>query len=443
MRLPRQSIALALVASLGVYVTPLVGPHTIELLGPGLFGELTAPSHEPAWIAANFAVALAAQAILGLAALWAFAEPRRRWPMVPLTFFAIVFTLPSIYLVVIPVRFLIEPDVAPERQAWTERCVVRDTSLMTIRTPVTVTAPHAWWAQRSTAAYALVRGAECDAIDVRLPRPAARPGGGVDFMLSPSFATPRGGTMFERFETASGARSWWRLSPDGARLDPLPVDGQALQAVLSNDGGAVGWLEPVREADAPAAYRLRVRTASGTVNDDERVVPVPFAAIMLAPVELDTRTRLATLWSDDRTVTVGFDGAVVHQSPRLAGIVRAQPETYERSGDGWLAWDAYREEGRYRIAWSLASGSRHFDERKGRSITSAALDPSGRYVAVSATTTLSIGNVRDTVYVLRTDTGEEVFRRYLPTYTRTAVAFLEGGLFAYSDAAGTHILTVR
>jgi hypothetical protein len=44
--------------------------------------------------------------------------------------------------------------------------------------------------------------------------------------------------------------------------------------------------------------------------------------------------------------------------------------------------------------------------------------------------------------VLRTDTGADVFRTYLPRYTRSHVVFFEGGLFGYSNLEGTHILKV-
>ena len=78
----------------------------------------------------------------------------------------------------------------------------------------------------------------------------------------------------------------------------------------------------------------------------------------------------------------------------------------------------------------------------GRSITSAAVDPEGGLIAMSETTTLSIGSARDTVYVIRTSDGAEVFRVYLPRYARSQVVFFEGGFFGYSDLAGTHVVTI-
>jgi hypothetical protein len=122
--------------------------------------------------------------------------------------------------------------------------------------------------------------------------------------------------------------------------------------------------------------------------------------------------------------------------------VRPQGSTYIRAGTGWMAWDAYRDNGPYHIEWSLGRGSGRHRTNAGRSVTSAALDPTGSYVAISETTTLSIGNARDVVYVLRTDDGTPVFRRYLPRYSRSQVVFFDGGFLGYSDLDGTHILKV-
>ena len=67
-------------------------------------------------------------------------------------------------------------------------------------------------------------------------------------------------------------------------------------------------------------------------------------------------------------------------------------------------------------------------------ITSLAVSPDGRYIAVSVNTTLSIGDLDDAVFVIRTSDGAEVFRRYLKVYTRSAVAFLGGECFAYTES---------
>jgi outer membrane protein assembly factor BamB len=119
--------------------------------------------------------------------------------------------------------------------------------------------------------------------------------------------------------------------------------------------------------------------------------------------------------------------------------VDAQFTTLLRVGSGWVAWDATREPGhRYRVAWSLANGRGAHKAFWGRSITAVTVDPDGAYVAISETTALRDYHVQDAVYVLRTSDGKEVWRRNLPTYARSSLAFLGEKFFVYTDADGEH-----
>ncbi len=108
-----------------------------------------------------------------------------------------------------------------------------------------------------------------------------------------------------------------------------------------------------------------------------------------------------------------------------------RPEGFDSFGNnirlldgGWVVWDGYREAERYRIAWSLPAGKGLYEIPKGRSITSLSADPGGRYIAVSLTRNLSIGDVPDAVFVIRAADGAEIYRRYMAPYTRSHLGFL-------------------
>jgi hypothetical protein len=163
------------------------------------------------------------------------------------------------------------------------------------------------------------------------------------------------------------------------------------------------------------------------------------ATYVLKTVELGSR-RL-TLWKTDHLISIDFDGKLENEFSAPTGL-RPQQNTYLRAGDSWLAWDAYRENEPYRLEWALPGGSGSHRVPLSRTIHSAAFDPSGRYIAVSVGTSLNIGSARDSVYVLSAADGHEVFRRYLPTYTRTPVAFLGDRFFAYSDLNGVNLLRI-
>jgi hypothetical protein len=145
------------------------------------------------------------------------------------------------------------------------------------------------------------------------------------------------------------------------------------------------------------------------------------------------------LWKTDRLISVDFFGKLKKEYPRPA-VARPQRDTYREMGNYWLAWDAYRENEPYLMEWSLASGSGTHQTPLGRSIHSAAFDAAGKWIAVSVGSSLNIGKAQDAVYVLSASDGHEVFRKYLPRYSRSPVAFLEPHFFAYSDQSGVHLV---
>ena len=135
-----------MIGSFGVYAIPLVGPHAAWFLGESLlqgFGS----NRQIAWMAANVAVAVAAQVIAGIVLYWSLGDGWVR-TMAWLGFVPLAAALNVAYMSAIPAFFLIEADTAAERNSWTEHCFVRGAELRPIRTPVTQASPgpRAWWA---------------------------------------------------------------------------------------------------------------------------------------------------------------------------------------------------------------------------------------------------------------------------------------------------------
>jgi hypothetical protein len=110
-----------------------------------------------------------------------------------------------------------------------------------------------------------------------------------------------------------------------------------------------------------------------------------------------------------------------------------------------LAWEAYKESGRYLIQWWRAPdwmGQKEIP--KGRSVASADYSPDGNFIAASTAPAVSVGKIDDMVQVWSAD-GKLIFRKRLPPNTRAPVAFFAGNLVAYSqiDQQGhgvTHVL---
>lgn len=434
------------IGSFAVYLVPLVGPHAVWLVGESLAQGLSdADRSNPWWVAANFAFAFAAQIACGLSLAWSLRGSRLRlltWiPMIP----ALVAGMNIAYLVEIPAYFLIEADTAPERSDWEEHCFVADAALMSIRTSVTqpVAGERERWVSRRDARYALLRLPDCGLVDADLPVPAIQPGGRVDFSVGFQFAAPGGAATIERIVPATSDRSWWLLPAPSAALIPIePLELAQGSPILSDAADALAWVERVGDS-APLGQRVVIRGLEPSPRLARIEIDLePFGRASYTLLGVDTVAREVMLWKNDEPMLVGFDGER-RDLPFSKGVVKSQPSTYLRTRHGWVAWDAYRDEGPYQLAWSLTVGSGMHRTNNGRSITSAAVDPSGSFIAISETTTLSIGDARDVVYVIRTSDGSDVFRRYLPRYARSQVVFFEGGLFAYSDLEGTHVLKVQ
>ena len=125
------------------------------------------------------------------------------------------------------------------------------------------------------------------------------------------------------------------------------------------------------------------------------------------------------------------------ESRRLDRLQRAQLSR-EHLGER----DAYRDEEPYRVAWSLPAGKRLHRVLKGRSINSVAVTPSADLIAISVASRLNIGRIEDAVYVLRASDGAEVFRQYLPLYTRTQVLFPTNETLLYSTGEKTLLVRI-
>src|SRR5262245_1086055 len=437
-RLRRRRYAQVLAGSLLVYAVPLVGPHASWLLIEALIADVTrASGHKPlGWIFLDFVAALVAQGALALLLAWVLARRGAgRFALLaasaPLFFVALEWT----YLWLLPSYFLIEPDRAREAFSWPTECFMPDVALASVRTPPDLPlerASRAWVTQSGGRSYGLLDSCSIVA--------AIDPG---EALLPAPVVLANGSAVFGIWDRDAGHQTWW-VAPGGgaaaARLPHPPADPDRSVPILSDDGAWVAWkrYDPMATTP-PLAEQIVLRSLDGA---RERVVPL--APPGRAEVELlgaDVNAQRLTLFEHDYTtgedslVALDLTGATHHTPVRIAGVA-AQSTTLLRVGEGWVAWDAYREEGRYRLRWHTARGTGAREVPLGRSITAVDADPSGSYVAVSTTTALNIGRIRDSVFVLRASDGIEVLRRYLPTYTRSRVAFLGDSRLALDDREG-------
>lgn len=433
----------AVVGSFAVYLIPMIGPHGVWLFGESLL-QMPSGGRDPQWLAANAFLALATQVVVALGLTWSLRGSRLRLLVWLAAIPVLVGVINAAHLVAIPSHFLIEPDTQPELRTWKEHCSAPQASLMPVRTTANLSsvAVREWWLQRPDGRYALLSLPECRVTDARLAVPVVQPGGRADFTIGFQFFTSRGAALLERLVPSTAQRSWAFLAGPSSALEPIELVAPDGAPILSDAADAVAWLEQVRDSGPPMLYHVVVQAIRPSPDLDRIEIDLtPLGPGSYTLIGVDTTGREATLWHIDRPVVVGFDGRRREYSFE-PGVLMPQASTFLRHRDGWVAWDAYRNDGPYQLSWSLAAGTGTHAANKGRSITAAALDPSGRLIAISETTTLSIGEARDVVYVIRVEDGAEVFRAYLSRYARSPVVFFDGGFFGYSDLDGTHILRI-
>jgi len=437
----RKVACFSLAASFLVYLIPLVAPHGAWLLGQVLLEREAARSL--LWRGANFAVALLLQFLAVAYFYWLFAKPGwRRGILLPVAFPFIFLTLQWVYLVAIPTRFLEEPDVASEKISWPSECTAPGVYQASLSTASEL------WVRYSTEPnhYAVLKMPGCQLTAVNLPQPKFTPGMGVDFTIDLTYAVSGGRAIMQRYETKQAKRSWWLVPGTLAKSDPSPLpleppvvdSGNQSPPILSTDGNWVAWLAVIPGTGPPALNRVFLRPLDP--REKEKIVDLSFlgpASYILEKVDM-TAEELR-LWKTDRLISVDFDGKLKREFPRPVGL-RPQQSTYREMGNYWLAWDAYRENEPYMMEWSLPSGSGTHQVPLGRTIHSAAFEASGKWIAVSVGTSLNIGKAHDAVYVLSAADGREVFRKYLPPYSRSPVAFLEPHFFVYSDQSGVRVV---
>jgi hypothetical protein len=244
---------------------------------------------------------------------------------------------------------------------------------------------------------------------------------------------PDGSVVFSAIDRPSGAPRFWVVSRGSADAVPLlaPSGHGGHPPLVSAERASVAWL--VRHDAGSFQVLLSEIGADASTLFSHNLLADTTPTLL----DLNMATHELIFARDlDEIASVQLDG-VVNWGPVSAANVAAQPDTVRRIDGQWLRWDAYREEGPYLLRWSTRHGDGGHQMPLGRSITAAALDPAGEYVAASTTTSLNIGSIDDAVFVLRTRDGTPVWRKAIGRYTRSQVAFLGTDYFVFSDVETT------
>src|SRR5262245_6058373 len=276
MRRPSKPLAASGLLSFCVYFLPLIGPHSVTLLGQGLIIELTRDTNRtPAWIATDIGLALLLQAAAMAVLYRLFRKPNLIASVVAFLAIPLFIGFAEVsYLVAIPSMFLIERDTMNESGNWPVACSAANTSLISV--PMSQMRSRqgtpSFPVQSSDGRYHMLRFSDCSLQPLSLPQPTLQPGGQrVDFTVGINYFVPDAGLLFHKLPVGTTKMEWTLLK---SRVrEPIALDIRSPIPVLSSDAESIGWVE-LNEGSGPRPSHVFVRHI-----DSDR----PFADVDLSP----------------------------------------------------------------------------------------------------------------------------------------------------------------
>lgn len=429
----KRALLWAIIGSFAIYLIPIVGPHSIIFSGAMLLQELTGGhDREALWRILDVGLAVFLQALFA-SLLYLLISWRRWWgwlvlvPALPAFFFAQLFG----YQLLIPTIFLVESDPAPEQGDWPRVCELEGEWLDGTGASADLAMERAgevWTMTADSRRYSILSMPECRLRPVSIPVIDA--GGGV------SQVRPGGAALYRVYDKATQKTELYVLPANSAAaIHQFPPAKLPYWDPIAIGDGDLAWLDYLRkENDVEPVVHIRRFS-----DDTELTISLPRGDCKCRQYQLlafdDRSGDLLLSYYPNGLIGVGLDGAV-RWGPFTADGLASIGANLRRVGEGWVAWDSYRDEGRYRIVWSLPSGSGSREIPKGRSITSLSVNPSGDLIAVSTSPSVSLGSIADALFVIKAADGSEIYRRTLPTYSRSNVQFIGNDYLAMYEFEG-------
>jgi hypothetical protein len=414
-----RSVLIDIILSFAVYLVPLITVHALFPAGRYLMSSASRLAESPGWVALDWIAMLAVQGML-----FGLLRAARRLRAIGRTllrvgaFAAAVPAVNALLLWVIPVIYLVEASTAPEVNLLTEVCHVGGIALPPrvdgLHVDATAAVLPVWREPDYRPALLHVDGCRIEDLEI--------PNGAEIGNVSPS-----GAWLWRTRESAQkGQGQWFLTTPSGVTLtQPIAIAGPNTPQIL-DDGSGVFWVE------ADPSPRIVVIAEEGTRQIEGPGVPKGSDRVLEGAGPTGPFYFPGDFAHEERWLTMDGDGQVTRSISAPAGVARFGHHLRPLA-NGWIAWDTYRDQGRYVVTWSADGHTGIRTLSKGLSISSVAFDQRGEYIAISALGASRISNQRDEVWLVRTSDGGELYRRYAPTNSRAVVALPAGRYFAVDD----------
>lgn len=428
----QRNLLLAGLGSFAVYLMPVYTVHVSMPWGTILWMEViqAGAGRGVWWFAGDLGLALLLQASAGALIYWLLGRLQLWRLLIVLTMAPVFFVaLQAGYLYVLPNLFLIEGETHAEHGDWATICAVPGAAIAPVEdgpSAALLRAEEAWIVT-AKGRYARLTAARCRTRNLPI-------GVRNTTVLQ---VVPGGGALFASRDGSTRTERLYLLRPRGRpRVLPPPQGADHWRPVLAGDASALAWAERRPAKGGGIEWKIRVRPL-GQTDAAERAIPIRLprpASLRLIGFDSEGPGFLARR-NERELVAIDGEGRV-SPLPEAPDPQTEPTHQFVRMPAGWISWDVYRDEGRHRIAWRLNGKAGAHQVPKGRGINHVSVNPEGTLIAVSVGPNLSIGAVKDSVYVLRAADGQEVFRRFFPRYTRSRPTFLGNRHLAVTEREG-------
>ncbi len=273
---------------------------------------------------------------------------------------------------------------------------------------------------------------------LRMPGCSVLPlqGGPLPPGVHPLAVRPGGARLAVSARFPEGRREWWYSPLPEIPLGPAPPsDGGTVagQPILSEDGTWAAWVQQKPGSGLQTWHARELRGAGMRSGDTS-----PLGAGAYEALGYDQKSGILTLARNGvEILDVDTESGRIQGDPIRLGDVSSQPRAVRKLGNGWFAWDAYRDDAPWRAVWSVGGRAGRYDADWSKLIAAAAVNPSGTYAALSLDTRfgrIPLGG--EAIVLVRLADGKEVFRKKLPRFTRSRVEFLGDRYLVWMEHGG-------
>ena len=409
-------LIISFAASFLIYCIPVFTVHAVFVLGAAMFATFGEPIGTLQL--AYLATALAMQALTMFGIYWALKNPNWRRVLVLIVCApCLVIATNLLFLWFIPILVLVESDTAVDSGKLDVVCSLPETELAAVQSGSELDLERrgeTWITQSPERNFALLSMPGCKVISL----PGTRAGS--------TFAKVAAGghILYRAGANDSDQRIYYAAVTAGELIELAPpADVKYWDPILSTNGSAVAWIRGHTDIDGVFSQRMHLRDIDSGTERNIDLKQRRGASLSPLSVDIDSGEYLLSIYRNE-FVAVNENGDTVW-GPLQPNGTYSPAKNLRRIPNGWVAWDAYRDDDeRARIVWSLNGAVRVREVPKGRGISSVAVHPDGRFIAVSTGPVVNLGDIGDSVFILNTADGRDVFRRQLPAYSRVRLAFV-------------------